>query len=135
MAEDEGIDWPPEERARLVDHRQKATESFDRTVVTLAGGALAVSISFVHDLAPHPRHGWLMGVAWSGFCVSLLLILGSYLTSIGAHDAIIEQIDQRAATIKPPRRLTTWLNRGAAGFLVFGVVWLVIFAWFNVGHV
>jgi hypothetical protein len=132
---DDTIDWPPEERARLVDHRQKATESFDRTVLTLSGGALGVTITFIHELAPHPRHVWLIGVAWSLFCASLLLILVSYLASIGAHDKIIEQMDERVATIRPPRRFTTWFNRAAAAFLVSGVIWVVIFAWFNVRHV
>lgn len=133
--EKDAIDWPPEEYARLTEHRLKATESFDRTLVTLAAGALAISISFVHDLAPHPRHVWLMGIAWSGFCASLLLILASFLTSVGAHDKIIEQMRRRVADLKQPRRLTTALNRAAAGSFALGAVFLVVFAWFNVGHV
>ncbi|HEX6680055.1 MAG TPA: hypothetical protein VF063_05365 [Gaiellaceae bacterium] len=134
-APDDTVNWAPEERARLVEHRQKATESFDRTVLTLSGGALGVTITFIHELAPHPRHVWLIGVAWSLFCASLLLILVSYLASIAAHDNIIEQMDRRVAAIKPPRRFTTWFNRAAAALLVSGVAWVVAFAWFNVHHV
>jgi hypothetical protein len=135
VAEVDGIDWPPAERARLIEHRQKATESFDKTVLTLSGGALGLSITFIHEIAPHPRHSWLVGLAWSCFCASLLLMLTSFLSSIDAHDSILRQMAERIATLVPPRRVTTWLNRIAAGFLIVGAVFLVIFAWFNVTHV
>ena len=66
------------DRKRLTDLHEKATDAFDRAVMTLPGGALGVSLAFIHDVAPHPRHNW-----------------------------------------------------AAAGALIFGVLFLVIFAWLD----
>jgi hypothetical protein len=68
-------------REWLVSAYENATQSFDKAIMTLAGGALGVSIAFIHDVAPKPEHKWLLGVAWSLFALSLLLILASFLTS------------------------------------------------------
>ena len=127
--------WPITERARLVEHRQRATESFDRAVSTISGGALVLSISFIHELAPHPRHTWIVIVAWISFVTALLSILVSFLTSISRYDEIIALMDAEAATIGPGKKRTKRLNRIAVTFLIFGVVWLVLFACLNVEHV
>jgi len=63
------------ERKRLTDLHEKATDAFDRAVMTLAGGALGISLAFIHDVAPHPRDTWVMGVSWLLFVASLVLIL------------------------------------------------------------
>jgi hypothetical protein len=133
-ADYEGLEWPREERARLVEHRLKASESFDRMVLALAGGALGLTITFIHDIAPHPRHLWMIAVGWSILAASLLVILTSLLTSIAAHDQIIEQMDEQVASVRRPRRWTTWLNRSAAALLVAGVAFVVLFACFNLRH-
>ena len=37
-----------------------SSRDFDRTLTTLSSGALAISLVFVHDVAPHPKYvGWL----------------------------------------------------------------------------
>lgn|GEM_PF-1985899 len=129
-----GPEWGREDRARLVEHRLKASESFDRMVVTLAGGGLGLTVTFIHDIAPHPRKLWWIYVGWSLLAVSLLLILFSYLTSIAAHDNIIDQMDEFVSSVRRPRRWTTWLNRSAAALLVAGVILVVVFACYNLGH-
>lgn len=130
----QGIEWTPEERARLVSHRLKASESFDRMVITLAGGALGLTVTFIHDIAPRPRLLWAIYTGWALLAASLLLILLSFLTSIAAHDQIIEQVDEYVASVRRPRRWTTWLNRSAAVLLVVGVGFVVLFACYNLGH-
>jgi hypothetical protein len=131
----QGLEWTREERARLVDHRLKASESFDRMVVTLAGGALGLTITFIHDIAPHPRLLWSIYTGWALLALSLLFILLSYLTSIAAHDDIIEQMDEYVPSVRRPRQWTTWLNRSAAVLLVLGVIFVVTFACYNLAHV
>jgi hypothetical protein len=133
-ADYEGIDWPEGERDRLVQHRAKATESFDRTVLTLASGALGLTVAFIHEIAPHPRHVWVVAVGWSFLCGSLLLILASFLSSIAEHSAIIDQMDERVSTIRRPIQWTTSLNVAAASCLVLGVVFVVTFACLNLSH-
>ena len=69
------------ERKRLTDLHEKATDAFDKAVMTLSGGALGISIAFIHDVAHHPRYKGVIAAAWGAFSLSLLLILLSFLTS------------------------------------------------------
>jgi uncharacterized BrkB/YihY/UPF0761 family membrane protein len=117
------------ERKRLTDLHEKATDAFDRSVMTLAGGALGISLAFVHDVAPKPRHVWVMGVSWLLFALSLLLILVSFLTSERAVVSMVDKYD-RSEEIERGK-WTDYLNWGAAAALIIGVVLLVIFAWLN----
>src|SRR5437868_1291420 len=88
-----------EERSRLTDLHEKATDSFDRAVMTLSGGALGISIAFIHDVAHHPRHTWVLGIGWVFFALSLLLILWSFLTSERAVVKMVKQLEDEAEEI------------------------------------
>jgi hypothetical protein len=130
-----GPEWPADDRARLVEHRLKASESYDKMIVTLAGGGLGLTITFIHDLTPHPRLVWLLLVGWSLWCLSLFLVLVSYLSSVSAHGQIIDQMDERVPSVRRPRKLTTLFNYSAAVLLVAGAAFVVVFAWYNMLHV
>ena len=119
------------ERKRLTDLHEKATDSFDRAVMTLSGGALGISLAFIHDVAPHPTHKWVIGTSWALFSASLLMILWSFLTSERAIVRIIAQHDDEEETI-PRGRLTDWLNWLSASSFVAGAIFLVLFALLNV---
>ena len=125
-----------EYRVHLIEAGQKAQEDFDKTVLMLAGGALAVSFAFVKDLiGPGPISSKallvLSWVCWSG---SLTAVLLSYYASYLTLRKAIKQID---AGERPPnpggrlRLLTLVLN--ALGGLLFltGVVLMIVFVWFN----
>jgi hypothetical protein len=118
------------ERKRLTDLHEKATDAFDRAVMTLSGGALAISITFIHDVAHHPRHKVYLGIAWLSFVASLLLILWSFLTSERAIVRMVAQVDAEAEEV-PRGKITDWLNWGSAGAFLVGVVFVVLFAWKN----
>jgi hypothetical protein len=115
-------------REWLIDAYATATRDFDKAVTFLAGGALGLSITFVHDIAPQPKVKWSLGLAWALFALSLLLILMSFLASQRAIIKMIEGIDI-GETVRG--KLTDWVNRGAATSLVFGTAFLVIFALYN----
>lgn len=60
---------------------------FDKAILTLAAGALALSLTFIKDVAPAPDAliiGLLTG-AWACFIASLCLTLISFQTGILAH--------------------------------------------------
>jgi uncharacterized BrkB/YihY/UPF0761 family membrane protein len=120
-------------REWLVSAYEGATQSFDKAIMTLAGGALGVSIAFIHDVAPKPIHKWLLGVAWILFAVSLLLILISFLASQRAILDMMRQIDEDVEKVARGKA-TDRLNWTAAGSFVVGVVFLVIFALYNLGR-
>jgi hypothetical protein len=120
-----------EERKRLLALHEKATDSFDRAIMALSGGALGISIAFIHDVAHNPRHKWVVGVAWAFFAASLLLILLSFLSSERASVRMVTQIDEDVDEI-PRGKVTDFLNWGSAGAFILGVVFLVLFAWLNI---
>jgi len=56
-------------RADLITGRQKAQEQFDKAVLSLSGGALGVSFTFVDKFVPKGsvvEHSNLLIIAW--FC-------------------------------------------------------------------
>ena len=74
-----------------------AANQFDKAILTLAAGALAISLTFVKDIAAHPDPATvrLLGCAWSGFIGSILFTLLSFQASMFAfqrHDRIIDTI-------------------------------------------
>jgi hypothetical protein len=122
-------DTEAEERRRLTNLHEKMTDSFDRAVMTLAGGALAVSITFIHEVAPHPKHTKVLAWAWIFFGLSLVVILWSFLTSERAIAKMYGQIGQEDDI--PRGKITGYLNWISAGAFVVGVAFLVLFAWLN----
>jgi hypothetical protein len=67
-----------EYRKLLEQAYDKQSESYDKTVIALSGGALGVSMTFLHEIVPSPLGAtvWLLGAAWSAFAFSILAILG-----------------------------------------------------------
>lgn len=73
-----------EERKLLVDAERESARSFDKAMLTLSSGALALSITFIRQIAPAPRSETYLYFAWSGFILALLCTLVSFLSSQSA---------------------------------------------------
>jgi len=117
------------------------SDAYDKAVMTLSGGALGVSMTFIKDLVPTPISAtlWLLGSAWASFGVSVLAILISMFTSQLAIKKAMKQVD--AGTIRTERpgkwygRVTASLNVLAGLGFAVGVMFLVWFALQNLGSV
>jgi hypothetical protein len=133
---DEMPTQPDTERQWLVHADHTASRDFDKAIMTLAAGALGVSIAFVRDFAPHPRHVAWLGAAWVCFALSLLLILISFLASQLALRDEVRWIDRGRKENGYPGgcagKATVGLNWSSAAGLILGVVCLVAFALYNV---
>ncbi|GIU99471.1 MAG: hypothetical protein KatS3mg014_1087 [Actinomycetota bacterium] len=103
--------------------------------MTLAAGALGISIAFIHNVASRPVQVAWLGAAWVLFSLSLLLILVSFLTSQLALRKEIAWIDSGRPegdnTSGNAGRWTVILNCLAALALIAGVGCLVVFALYN----
>jgi hypothetical protein len=120
-------------RATLVAAHQKSSEAYDKAVMTLAGGALGISVTFVHDIAPNPKHtGWLSW-SWVFFAISLALIFVSFLASQYAIGRRIKEWDDKKVF---PWNLwgmaTRFLNLLSGAAFIAGVICLVRFAALNI---
>jgi hypothetical protein len=127
-------------REWLVKSEHQASQDFDKAILTLAGGALGLSLVFIDPikLTGLVREPWLLVLSWFSLASSLLAGLASLLTSRRALRTCIAQLDgDRLGRETPGGRwagFTEWLNLAAAGLLVGGVICLVTFAWLNIGR-
>jgi hypothetical protein len=70
-----------DERKLYIELERDASQSFDKFLITLSAGALALSIAFMREIAPRPRDTALLVLAWGLFAASLLAMLASFLAS------------------------------------------------------
>ncbi len=126
-----------EYRQWLLAAEQKSQEDFDKTVLSLSGGALGISFVFLKDvIGPHPiaLSGVLLG-AWFSWAFSTFSILASYYLSHLALRRAISQIDDGTIYEKPPGGAfaiwTATLNAIGAILFLAGVCCITVFAGAN----
>ncbi len=120
-------DW----RTWCLESSAQSQHDFDRAVLTLASGALAISLVFVHDIAPRPSWKALLVIAWVAFVVSMLAVLLSFRTSEWAHRDEYERIQSDRPEAKDA--WTPALNAIATAALIGGIALLLAFATLNLG--
>jgi len=115
---------------------------YDKWILTLSGGALGLSITFIEKIAKNPTSEtliWLL-LSWSCFVFSLLIALLSLLTSQSAIRENRKELDESYKETRPPRlkfprwftRLTNALNWGSLTLFVLGTAFLCIFSFKNI---
>jgi hypothetical protein len=139
-----------EDRSSLIAGHREAAQSFDKAMLTLSGGALALSLTFIHDIAPQPvAEGWLLA-AWIFFGLALIATSSSFLASQYAmHHELVRldaefvtnttnideavRLEARAAAKRKNRLdgLTTILNISSLASFGLGAVCLGWFVWMN----
>jgi hypothetical protein len=100
--------------------------AYDRTVLAMAGGALALSVTFVSQIAPEVVDSWKLGWAWAMLVASLLFIALSYIPSIRAHRRELMSMDHKWLG-----RIADGLSIGAGLLLALGLGSLAWFAFTN----
>ena len=123
-----------EYRTLLLEAEKKAQEDFDKTVLTLSGGALGISFAFVKDIVgdkPIITVNLLLS-AWITWGASLLFVLASFYLSTQAFRIAITQLDSGDIYKQLPggfySRLTAISNITGGILFLVGVVFIVIFA-------
>lgn len=89
-----------EYRAQLVAGRQQVIDNYEKTLLTLTTGALALSITFVKDIldgAPASAVSWLL-TAWGCWTCTIVLMITSYYLSPIAYSKAISQVDDGSIT-------------------------------------
>jgi hypothetical protein len=131
-----------EERKQLITAERDTAQQFDKAILTLAAGALALSITFINQIAPQPKPYsiYCLIIAWSFFCLSLLSTLISFLTSQAAcrkqRDLLDEEISKNSkkSTNTEENNAALWtdkLNKLSIAFFILGVMFLIVFSAIN----
>lgn len=126
------------ERKSLVNTLLDQSRSFDKYILTLAGGTFGLSFLFIKQIVPQPIHNTLslLIAAWSCFGASILVTLLSFLFSQAACLKQIEIIENswfskitNNAKTSPNiyNKITVWLNWISMVLFVSGVVLLIVF--------
>jgi hypothetical protein len=127
----------------IIEADQKQQESFDKTVLTLSGGALGITFAFLKDIVgTNPIHPVLITLAWIFWGVSVSCTLISFFTSHLTLNKIIDHIDQNISADsiqkiyenspeKSFKVLTNILNVTSAALFILGVILTAIFAFYN----
>ena len=123
------------ERKSLVEAELEQSRLFDKAILTLAAGALGLSITFIRQIAPTPDPNtiWMLIVAWVAFSSSVLVTLTSFLTSQFAcrrqRDILdAQQSDRTAGSCNGFGIATVILNVLSAILFVIGVGFMVVFS-------
>jgi len=126
-------------RDHLIKAEQKAQEDFDKTVITLSGGALGISFAFVKDVVGPDDlvKLCLLYWAWVMWGTSLIAVLFSYFFSHLALRKAVKQADEK--TLYHQRVgggfdiVTAGLNISGAILFVIGVILMILFVKSNLG--
>ena len=131
-----------EERKTLISAMLEQSKSFDRWVLTLAGGTFGLSLVFINQIAHNPKSGTVgfLVTAWALFAVSILSTLSSFLFSQETCYKQIKDIHQLLkGEIDPSKelplniygRITRGLNYCSMSAFLVGVAFLITFAIMN----
>ena len=127
-----------DERKQLIDAERNTAQQFDKAILTLASGALGLSITFIKQIAPHPKSQsiYFLIVAWVLFSFSILSTLISFLISQAACRRQREILDQDISEKehKINNNAADWTNRLnylSIAFFILGIVFLIIFSAVN----
>jgi hypothetical protein len=133
--EKESSDHLVDYRKHLVLAEQKAQEDFDKTVITLSGGALGISFAFIKDVVGlgSIHNQCLLLASWICWGSSITSILTSFYLSHFALRAAIVQIDNGNKVGGTLDIFVEILN--ALGIICFagGIILLVLFVSNNIG--
>ncbi len=118
-----------EERAKLVNSRNRSIEQFDKGILTISTGALVLSITFVNNLVPEPIGGTIKFLifSWFSFGTCVLITLTSFLTSHQAFSIAIDNLFSENQKKNNYSIATNILNMFSIGFLIAGIIFWAIF--------
>jgi hypothetical protein len=128
-------------RQFLEECETEAASAFDKTTVTLSGGALGISLAFLKDIAPNaPKWATLLILlpAWLALAASLLGVLLSLMASMKSMRYAIECVDgkhAKAADEKAGGRWREWtetFNEVALAGCIVGITLLGIYAFVSI---
>lgn len=128
-----------DERKLLIDAEREQSRSFDKAMLTLSAGALALSLTYMADFVVSPSGQGLLYAAWILFSISLLATAWSFLISQSAlrkQREILDAIhgDKRRADRHSKNtlgRVTNCLNLCSVIAFTVAVAMLAAFAILN----
>lgn len=122
-----------EYRKSLLSLEQQMQSEYDKAVMTLSGGALGISLTFLKDVVIKEgvTGGGFLLAAWTCWGLSVTCTLASFYTSAVALRTAVEQTDDRTIYLELVggrlNKVTKLLNAASGLLFLCGVVFVVVF--------
>jgi hypothetical protein len=125
-----------DERKLLIDGERAGGEGFDKTLLTLCAGAIALSVTFVEKVGSAGIFKPLLYVSWGILVLGLLLNVRAFLLLQNSYSRLLRMNDElyeRGTTLlgNPFRTRVGELNQYSFWCFVAGIVLLLLFAGVN----
>lgn len=128
-----------DERRLLVEGEVQVAARFDKSILTLSGGALLLSMTFVKDIVSgSPQDTWALVVAWISLGIAIAAMLISLLISQKAYQRQRDILDKHFGNSKSGDERngwacgTKWLNRISIIVFLVAISFLGYFAIKNI---
>ena len=127
-----------EYRNLLIAAEQKSQDDYDKTIVSLSGGALGISLIFIKDIVgtADPVLVWTVITAWALWASSLTSVVISYFLSHLALRKAIAQTDKKdfSGGVGGCAAIAVQVFNALSGILfIAGVLFIIIFSANNIG--
>ena len=127
-----------EYRNGLIAAEQKSQDDYDKTIVSLSGGALGISLLFIKDIIgkSEPVLVWAVVTAWGLWAASIASVVISYFLSRMALRKAIMQVDNNdfSEGVGGCAAVATQIFNAISGILfIVGIVFLIVFSSNNIG--
>ncbi len=135
--DDKGYGAYLDERRVLVSAELEISSRFDKGILTLSGGALLLSMTFVKEIAAKPYNAHLLVWSWlllaAAICMMLLSLLASQSALRRARAILDERLSQPQTSCRNCwARITHILNIASIVAFIAALVFLVLFVSANV---
>jgi hypothetical protein len=113
-------------KSTILKMREYSEEQFDKLIVTINGGALAITVGFVQDIVKisEVEDTRLLKFSWLCFVTSLLMILISHKTSIASTNFELKEQLSKSDTWD---KITNIINTFSVILLILGLCCFMIF--------
>ena len=125
-------------RQYLVETQQKISENYDKTIITLAGGALGTSLAFIKDIIGQDpvQAKYILSFSWIMLTASLASVASSLYYGTKAFGEAIKQVDGQniyGSTVGGwTAKVTGVLHTAGLALLVIGLLALGLFVHINI---
>ncbi len=125
-----------EHRRHLISCEHQSQQEFDKTLIALSGGALAISFAFVENFIGDkgPAAANTLFAAWICWAASLLAVFVSFFCSVHALRLAVQQFDLGQNEQRPGGLYAVWvevLNIVGALLFLAGVALMFRFVYLN----
>ncbi|MEY8688819.1 MAG: hypothetical protein AB9M53_02915 [Leptothrix sp. (in: b-proteobacteria)] len=126
--------------AEIRKRQVSSSENFDKSVLTLSSGGLAVSLGFLKDFLPIDRSlwPWALYASWIALTAATVVTMLSFLASARALDyqqeagqAYYLQRDESRIHSNPWDRMVIWMNRVSGASFISGAILTTLFVAIN----